>query len=105
MTLSLAFFAAYRIGFVFQRKGWTMVSTKQDHFYTSDDVFGREDGMSIAVALWEPIDPKIGTLEIVSDEWGIDENGEDFWQVTPIDHHTCSEEELRTNFFAVSPHY
>lgn len=54
--------------------------------------------MAIAIALWEPIDPKIGSLKIVSDEWGIDEDGKDYWRVTPIEHHICSEEELENNF-------
>lgn len=94
MTISLAFFGFYKIMFVVQRKGWTMVSTIKEHRYTSDDVFGADQGMAIAIALWQPIDPKIGTLEIVSDEWGNDEDGKDFWRVTPIEYHICTLEEL-----------
>lgn len=56
-----------------------MVSTSKDHFYTPEDVFGAEQGMAIAIALWEPIDPSIGSLKVVSTEWGTDENGEDYF--------------------------
>ena len=94
MLLTLAAFVFYRMKFVIERQGWTMVSTVHDHFYTSSNKFQAKDGFAVAFALWEPIDPKIGELVVVSDEWGLDENGESYWNVTKVETHICTLEEL-----------
>ena len=38
------------------------------------------------------MEPKVSTGW--KDEWGNDEDGKDFWRVTPIEYHICTLEEL-----------
>ena len=82
LVIGLAMFALYRTVSVFKRDGWQMLSTVKENFFAQDEMFGLEQGFNFAIALWEPLDPKIGELAIYSDEWGHDEvTGEDYWQV------------------------
>ena len=85
LCISLGLFAFYRITIVVNRNGWQMVTTTREKYFDQTDEFTAESGFAIAIALWQPIDPRIGELEIVSDEWGTDpETGEDYWRVTPL---------------------
>lgn len=71
-----------------------MISTVKENFFTSEDIFGNPQGFAFGVALWEPLDPRIGELAIYSDEWGAKDDGEEYWKVMKLETHTCTEEEL-----------
>ena len=72
-----------------------MVTTTRENYYSEEDEFTANSGFAFAIVLWNDLDPSIGELEVVSDEWGFDETtGEDFWRVTPLETHICSDEEL-----------
>ena len=44
--------------------------------------------------MWSYPDPSIGTIEILVEEWGTDEDGIDFYRNTPLKTHICTKEEL-----------
>ena len=44
--------------------------------------------------LVKPLDPRIGTLEIFSEEWGYNEDGEISFNTTPLETHKCTDQEL-----------
>ena len=53
--------------------------------------------MGFAVALWNDLDPSIANVKIYSDEWGVDEDGNDTWALTELPTHICTDEELGFN--------
>ena len=71
-----------------------MNSTVKENFFTPEDVFGNDQGFAFAIALWEPLDPRIGELAIFSDKWGNNDDGEDYWAVKQLETRTCTDEEL-----------
>ena len=71
-----------------------MVSTSKDHLYTPEDIFNADSGMAIAVVLWNDLDPSMVSLKIFSDEWGTNEEGDDYYLNAELNQHICTNEEL-----------
>ena len=106
LLLALASFAYYRANKVANRNGWQMVTTMKDHYFTPDEEFSSAQGFAFAIALSEPLDPRIGELIVDADEWGINPStGKEFWRVSQLNTHTCTAEELSSTFMPVNRHY
>lgn len=72
-----------------------MVTTMKDHYFTPEEEFKSEQGFAFAMALSQPLDPKIGEIIIVADEWGVNpDTNKKIWRVSQLETHTCTEAEL-----------
>lgn len=83
IVVALTAFTYYRISAVANRNGLQMAATMNEHYFTAEEEFGRDQGFAFAIALSQPLDPSIGDITIVADEWGVNPDTEKtFWRVS-----------------------
>ena len=78
-----------------------IVAATQEDYFTADDSFGADQGLSFAIAFSSQNDnfeyelqPEMGSIVFTVSKWGFDENGELKFTETPLESHVCSLEEL-----------
>ena len=73
----------------------------EDLFYSDKDVFGSENGLSVAIALIdydsneeEILDKSYGEFVFNTSVWGLKEDGSIFWFQDEMESYPCSKEEI-----------
>ena len=75
-------YAYQKLGIFIDKKDTSIMLSTKDLFFTDDDIFNNKMGLNVAVGFsgydsekeWI-LTPDYGTLELLSYEWGNDENG------------------------------
>ena len=101
LVLILLSFTAQKIDILITKSEVDTLTSTNIAYYDDDYVFDHAKGFFIALAFtaWdnEPeniLQPEIGEITFIVDEWGEDEKGEYYWNQTKLPTHTCTVEEL-----------
>ena len=77
------------------------MTIEREKFYDVDDVMDMSQNFNFAVAFTaydnereNIIDPSIGDLVFIANQWGVNEDGEVYEETVTLKSHACSREEL-----------
>ena len=96
-------YAGYKISILEGKKSIDIIQTVKENQFSDEDVFGANQGLNIAVGVFnpwdshtlEPIDPSYGTIDFINHIWRVnEENGKFEADYYYLETHTCSQEEL-----------
>lgn len=90
-----------KAGVLFNRKDFNVMQTVRDQAFTSDYVFSYEKGFNFAFAFtsfdnekeWL-LDPTYGEMVVKHSGWGVNSDKSVFSNVSSVETHLCSKEEL-----------
>ena len=94
ITVTLLIFFGYKVNFLLFRDGESILQTVKHKHYTQDDEFTEAQGLMIAVSMTMPLEPKVGKLQIIVDEFDWTDIENTYKRYEPLQTHTCTAEEL-----------